>query len=387
MADQSGSTKKQLARFKIAKTFYAEAYTADYLPTGGVRLYRVTRAPSLPPKSTFAYQSVRIKSPEELSKIKPALDYLAGKLGWQELPPLLKELEDQLKSEQSVDPEILKIVRQYPRTSIGMLKAFDEVFRKKVDIEDLPLVLDYFNTVLDSISGKQKLMIDLQLDILNRLGNEKSPGGMQSLLKLLQQYELPQLTSVTSIITDRLQRLRFFEAEIQNEHAYEIKGVNSIHNQLAKALWIIDDSYWLLHSNEPLTNFLRKRYSESSEDEKRRPDLICCGDSDNLVIVELKRPSHRVTKDDINQLQDYLVTADEYYQPAFRTKQGFIIANEISAHDQKVVENIRNVQFRSYSRLIEDCKKRYQEYLDAIRKGEESSSSSQGENSEPKSHE
>jgi len=371
MSNQTRQWKKPIGKSKIVDRFYIEAFESDFYPNGVLRLYRVTRGSIKPRPSPFYYQSVRIKNPEELANVKPVLDYLAGKLRWQELPPLLEALEEQLRKEEAIDPEIQRIVRQYPKASIGMLKAFDTVYHGEVEIEDFPLISEYMRTALESLLGKQEIMINLQLDLIDKLGKEKTPEGMQKLIKLLGEYDLPQLTSVASIITDRLQRLRVFGVQIQNEKAYEITGPNSIHNQLANALWILDDSYWLLHSNEPLTHLLNKEYKLATEDERLRPDFICANDKDNLVIIEIKKPSQKVRRKDINQLQDYLVAVDRFYQPKFKSKQGFLIAKGISLHHQQVIDMIESIQFKSYNRLVQDCKRRYQEYIDALQRKKE----------------
>lgn len=250
-----------------------------------------------------------------------------------------------------------------------MLRAFDRVFRK-VEVEDFPLISEFMKTALTSLLGKQEIMIKAQLDLIAKFGKEKTPEGMQQLHRLLTVYDLPQLTSVASIITDRLQKLKLFEALIQSENAYEIRGKNSIHNQLAEALWIINDSYWLLHSNEPLTNLLKKKYESANHHERLRPDFICANDKDNLVIVEIKRPSHEITQEDINQLHNYLVAVDDFYQSEFTQKEGYIIGKEISKHNKKYIEGIENMYFKSYTQLVDDCNRRYQEYLDAIEKRE-----------------
>lgn len=161
-----------------------------------------------------------------------------------------------------------------------------------------------------------------------------------------------------------MNKLKIFEASIQNENAYEIKGRNSIHNQLTNAMWIIDDVYWLLYSNKPLANFLKKRYTRATKKERLRPDFVCVSNENKLVIVEIKRPSHEISQD-VTQLQNYLAIVDEY-DNRYTTKEGFIIGKNISNHLRKVVKTITNVDFKSYLRLVEDCRRRYQEYLDAF---------------------
>lgn len=368
MSDNTKIQKNRIAKFKIVDRFYIEAFTSNYAPNGMLRLYRVTRNFPQSRDLPFIYQSARIKNPEELAKVKPVLDYLAGKLGWQQLPPLLKDLEEQLRKQEAIDPEILRIVQQYPRVSIGMLKAFDTLFLDQVELDDVPLLGEYVKTALNSVLGKQEIMIKSQLDLIDRLGEEKTPEGIQRLLKLLQEYDLPQITSVTSIITDRLQKLKVFERAIQNERAYEIKGKNSIHSQLVNALWILDDSYWLLHANEPLSNFLKKKYDSASRDERLKPDFICANDKSTLVIVEIKRPSHEIREEDIRQLHNYVIAVDEYYPNGFADKMGFIIGKRISPHNQKIIDDIECIQFKSYTKLVDDCKYRYQEYLNVIEK-------------------
>jgi hypothetical protein len=366
---QSNSYKKeQVAHMEIIhRKFYAEAYRDTPNPQGVLRLYRVTRAPSSPPKSEFAYQSVRIKNPEELAKVRPILDYLSGKIGWEKLPPMLEELEKKLEKDSSFDPELKKIVVQYPRAATSLLKAFDTVYHGDIEIEDFDVLSDYMRTALQSLLGKQVVMVNLLTDMISKLGGEKTPEGIQKLLRLMEEHTLPEITTVASIITSRLQKLRIFEASIQNENAYEIKGLNSIHNQIAHSMWIIDDAYWLLHSNEPLTHFVKKEYPKGTEDEKKRPDFICVSDEHTLIIAEIKRPSHEITMDDINQLQNYLATIEEH-RPEFVVRKGYLIGKTISAHLQKILKQITNINFKPYTRLVDDCKQRYQQYLDALEK-------------------
>lgn len=363
---QPNYQKKQIAHLEIVpRKFYAEAYIDTPNPHGAMRLYRVTRAPSSPPKSDFAYQSVRIKTPEELAKVRPILDFLSGKLGWEKLPPMLETLEKKLKQEEPFDPELKKIVTQYPRAAMSVLKAFDTIYHGDIEIEDFDLISDYMKTALQSLLGKQVVMVNLMTDMINKLGEEKTPEGIQKLLRLMEEHTLPEITTVASIITSRLQRLRIFETSIQKENAYEIKGVNSIQNQIACSMWIIDDAYWLLHANEPLTGFLKKQYPEATKDEKRRPDFICVSNEHTLVIVEIKRPNHEMTMDDINQIQNYLATIEEH-RPEFATRIGFLIGKTMSAHLQKILDKITNVKFKPYTRLVDECKRRYRQYLDVL---------------------
>lgn len=352
------SKSYELEKVPVVKNFFLQSWYDSYR---GYNILKLKRLTWLPESDEYRYHTVRIRNAEELATTRLALDYLAGKIGWKELPDHLANLQEELDKQKKIDPEILKLVEQYPRASIEVLRAFDKIFKGKVEIEDLPIISEYMETILGSLQGKQESVVTLQLELIERLGTEDEKGKKR-LLKLLEQYRLPQLTSVTSVITDRLQKLTLFDKHIQTDEAYEIKGKNSIHNQLARALWILDDRYWLLRSNQTLTNQLGKRYEK--QERNKRPDFICADFENRLVIVEIKRPSMTVKREHINQIEDYLVLADEFKN--YSEKRGFLIAQNISSHLRKNLALKPDIEFRSYVDVVDECKSRYREYLDAI---------------------
>ena len=223
------------------------------------------------------------------------------------------------------------------------------------------------------LTNQTKYMTETKIELFKQLNKEKSPEGIKNLTRLLEKHDLPQLTSVASIIMDRLQRIKYLKATIEEETAYELKGEDSVHNQLANSLWIIDDSYWLLYANKTLATFLDKECNSStSKYERERPDLICATDNSRLVIVELKRPSHEIEQKDIQQLQNYLITADQFRgSPSYSPKTGFLIGKQISPHNQKFVDQIPSLKFKPYLQLVEECERRYEEYMRAIKENKE----------------
>jgi hypothetical protein len=357
--------RKNYERLKVCDNFFTERYSSEYYPSGVIRVKRVTlRTPSFS-DSNFAMESVRIKTPEELDKVKHQIDYLAQRLGWKELAEHIETVREQLEKRTQLDPRALKLVEQYPEAVIEMVKTLDKILGKReLTIEEIPLVRKFTDTLLNALLGKKELMIDLNLNLVKRLGKETDPRGITELLKLLEEYELPQLTSVTGIITDRLQKLKLLEAQIQNEKTYEIKGKNSIHNQLAEALWILDDRYWLLSSNKPLQNLLGKTYEKKKSG--KRPDFICADFEKTLVIVEIKRPSLKVERKHIDQLEEYIIMASDFQE--YEEKIGYLVAKKISKELRRLLNHRPLIKFKSYSQVIKECRTRYKQYLDAVEK-------------------
>jgi hypothetical protein len=350
----------------VPKSFYIRTERTKWDPLGIIKMYRITRSPP-PSTSEFTYQAVRIKNPEELTRTKLALDWLAGELNWQELPEVLEKFKKQLEpDEKTISPETLRLVRQYPHAASEILKGFDAIFRGHVEIEDFPIIQRVITSATTLLENQTKYMTEAKIELFEKLNHEKSPEGIKRLTKMLEEYDLPRITSVASIIMSRLQRLEYLKATIEKESAYELKGKDSVHNQLATALWIIDDSYWLLYSNKTLATFLEKKVRAASSYEKKRPDLICANNNYKLIIVELKRPSHKIKQKDINQLYNNLITADQFRGTPFKEKKGYLIGKEISPHDKKYIDGIHSLKFIPYLQLVEDCERRYQEYLTAL---------------------
>jgi len=370
MSSQTSEWKSIVDRKTIVKkSFYVRAEKTNYYPEGILKLYRRTRTMA----NEFTYQAVRIRNPEELSTVKLALDWLAGQLNWKDLPSVLEEFKKQIKPEtDGISPETLKLVTQYPQAANEILKGFDAIFHGHIEIEEFPTFRRVYKTANTLLLNQTKHMTEAKIELFERLEKETTPEGIKKLTNLLEEYDLPQLTSVASILTDRLQRLQLLEKTIQNENAYEIKSKDSVHNQLASAFWIFNDSYWLVRSNQSLSGFLEKKYQNKSIEGQLRPDFICANDQKNLLIVELKRPSHSVTKDDINQVEDYLISVDEFYPSTPFSKKGYIVAKSITPHMQKRVEDTKSVEFMSYTQLISECRERYKEYLDIIEKEQHS---------------
>lgn len=363
MSTQTNTWKDVIDRKTIVpKSFYIRAEKSNWYPEGILKLYRNTKTQM----GDFTYQAVRIRNPEELSTVKLALDWLGGQLNWKDLPSVLEEFKKQVIPESGVSRETLRLVNEYPDAANEILKGFDVLYHGHINVEDFPTVRKVIRTAMMILANQTKQMTESKIELFKQLERETSPEGIKRLTRLLDEYDLPQLTSVANIIMDRLEKIKYLKATIQNESAYEFKGKDSVHNQLVRALWMIDDSYWLLTSNQPLTTFLQKDYESATSEERRRPDLICANDPERLVIIELKRPSYRIVQDDINKLHNCLITVDRYRTPVFSKKLGYLIGKEISPTDQRYIDDISGLHFIPYLRLVEDCETRYREYLKAL---------------------
>lgn len=127
----------------------------------------------------------------------------------------------------------------------------------------------------------------------------------------------------------RIETIELFEKQVNDDRTYEIIGDNSIHRILEWAMWLVDERYWLLHSNRTLLNSIAKEMQKRDKKRygKKRPDFVCGSYGQKLIILELKRPSHTLEVEDLNQLEQYMIVAENY--TTFRSYEAYLVSRRI----------------------------------------------------------
>src|SRR5690606_19979447 len=130
---------------------------------------------------------------------------------------------------------------------------------------------------------------------------------------LMESLTLGQISAVATEVQRRVGLLETFSERARDEKTYEISGAGSIHRLLEQAMWIVDERYWLMHSNRQLRTVVGDELAKKDKRfEKRRPDFVCGAVDKKLIIIEIKRPSHTLDVDDLNQLEQYVAICQEY---------------------------------------------------------------------------
>ena len=173
-----------------------------------------------------------------------------------------------------------------------------------------------------------------------------------------------QITSLLQIIKKRLNDIDIFEKMIHDEKTYEINTDKSIHRILERSMWIIDDSYWIVQSNKSLREFIGKEVEKIHS--KKRPDFVCVNHGNKLVILEIKRPSLELSKEEIDQVELYQRIIRKHKSQNYSSIRIILIGNTISEEAREVVELRKNIEIMTYQDFLESCRKRYEEYLKVV---------------------
>jgi hypothetical protein len=122
-----------------------------------------------------------------------------------------------------------------------------------------------------------------------------------------------------------------------------------------------------MNSNSTLRKIVGDQLAEDDKKfELKRPDFVCGTVDKKLIIIELKRPSHTLDVDDLNQLERYVVICEEYSSE--HSSHEAILVGTKQSDDLRRTLKVRGGSFKvlTFVDIIHDAERRYKKYLDAI---------------------
>jgi len=295
----------------------------------------------------------------------------ANELRW-EVDRNVKIDIEEVKTEAEIKDIISKSDNELPEEIVCFIhdnpKIIDDLIRFCSTKRDIRYLSDLLEILGENIvSSNERLRVAFK-EVIQKISKEDTKG-MQDLSDLMKQWNLFQIASISSLVKSRLETINTFEQMIHDENTYEIDTPDSIHRVLEKSMWLIDENYFLVHSNRSLRTFIGDEMRKKHKDyEKKRFDFAVVDTDNKLLILEIKRPSIELTKDEIDQLELYLRITRQYKAKNYRSIEGYLIGNKISSEAWEIMDYRKGIKLMTYDDLLEGCRKRYSEYLKVIEK-------------------
>jgi hypothetical protein len=309
------------------------------------------------PGSAGRSPSLHISTPEQWTRVREIVERDFGpSLGWHVLAE-----RSALPAAPLGKNELRELVRQNPELARGVLGDSADEAIETWSPEAVALV----ERIARQERKHGRPFLDAYRALIERLPAE---GGeaLAKLDRLLESWSLHQITQVVAQIRGRLETIALFEKLVLDDKTYEIKGDRSIHRVLESALWLVDERYWLMSSNRTLRTLIGRAIQKERRGEMaRRPDFACAQLPDQGVIIEIKRPKHRLTLADLNQAERYLVLAEEHTRAI--SWSATLIGQRMSADVQRTAKYRTAVLIRTFADLLEDARHRYEDYLRIVR--------------------
>jgi len=289
---------------------------------------------------------------------------LGPMLGWKTKKELIATVRKRKESEKRVKGDIRNLIKEYPDFLKQVAESIDP---GKLEKEDVDGLVEILGNLCDAVSGADTGFRRAFLAVVKRLPAQPK-RALDDLEALLSSWSLRQIASVAQQVKSRIETMELFKRQIQDKRTYEIRGANSIHRILERAMWLVDERYWLLQSNQSLLKFIGDEMAKKDKKKfgKKRPDFACGMVGERLIIIEIKRPARTMTIDDLNQLETYFTIAEQY--KSYNSYEGYLIGNK---KDEDLMRRLKHRSRRfkvwTYSDLLDSTEKRYRNYLDAIK--------------------
>jgi hypothetical protein len=249
----------------------------------------------------------------------------------------------------------------------------------KQEIEKFPLprqeaIRKSINRILNKFYGdsedKIKTIVSLLIkaleeddywDIMKRI-EEASSQDVDSLAEALNIFGIMELSNVAKQAQKRIEFLRHLNQLISNPKTLE----KEMHIALENNLWIFGIEYSMKSSNETLKNVISNYCSQKFKGnrEKKRPDLLLANDILNKhLIIEFKRPSKEITRDDENQAEKY---RDDLIPYIGTDIEIMVIGGRIDSGMSRI-HSQSTIQLRSYFEIISKAEAQLRWLLDNLK--------------------
>lgn len=294
--------------------------------------------------------------------LRTATDYLNQQFpstftkSYDDVPPGRKEVKKVLG-------DLSSAVAELPKKN---QKQLPQQIAELVDKQGPEFAFELLSAVDSAIPrGQERIRLALK-DVIQRLAQEPA-SALDELTSLMDEWSLLQVTSLLNVLKGRLHAIETFEEIILDENTYELKGNKSVHRALERSMWILSDDYWIAQSNKTLRTLIGNDLAK--EDKKyrdNRPDFACVDAvGKGTVIVEIKRPSLELAKDEVDQAERYLRIISKRSAAKKRTTV-YLIGGKITSEAGELSEMRKYPILMTYQDVIERARRRYQEYLRVV---------------------
>lgn len=272
-----------------------------------------------------------------------------------------KKKEKQIQEiEKIAGIQIEQWYKQLPKHESGLAKRMTDSILNSEGINTIKQA-ELVKYVKDSFQFEAFKEFALELDGVEVIESEK-------LLHLMKEWELIEHREMYKLAIGRIQTIDKFK-QLIDSNAYEVK---EIHPFFEKFPWILDPRINMFRQELQYAQILKENYPDQNlEETNRRIDFLCTSVSNHKFIIELKRPLHKITKDDIDQAKDYRSFIEEKIpNDKFSPNKviayivgGSISPDRLTKDEINTQQQTDKVYVKTFSQLLEDARNYHNEFL------------------------
>jgi len=257
----------------------------------------------------------------------------------------------------------------------GLKKVADKLIRETIAKNPLADVKDH------------QPMIEMCLDFLGfdafqELANELSQTtivDVPKIIDLFREWEVVEAKEMMRVTEGRIQTIEKFQS-LKDGNALEVP---TLHKFLKEFPWVLDPRWALIADEVTYSQLLRERFPESPDtpEDEKRIDFLCVRESNNLVVVEIKRPKLKASTKELDQIEDYVGFMREHVKKTTDKEMqhkdvvGYLLCGDLvdTGKVRQKRENLAKADIfvRLYDDLLRMVKDNHKEFLnryDKLRK-------------------
>ncbi len=242
-----------------------------------------------------------------------------------------------------------KFIREtLSKNPIADEKSFEPLVQMCLDF----LEFDSFKELAENIMGAQ-------LDDTNKI------------MQLFREWEIVEAKEMMRVTEGRIKTIKKLSTLIK-KNALEVP---TLHSFLKEFPWVLDPRWTLIADEVRFSKLLRKQFPEprNVKEKDRRIDFLCVSESNNLVVVEIKRPHAKASTKELAQIEEYVNFMRNYVKkttdPNFRYTEvvGYLLCGDVV--DSGVLRERRSnlessrIFVRRYSDLLRQVELNHKEFL------------------------
>lgn len=292
-----------------------------------------------------ARQNILWDASKETKDIKCALNILTNKIGNQ-----WRIKRDKDKNEEfdqiilTVLPDLFEGMSPKDQDSLRKIK---DVLAKNTDNEvDLRPVVGILDTI------KTQFKFETFKSFITQLNDEEIT--IENMSKIANDWEAIETKELAQVATGRIEAIRKLQ-QFVTLNASETKAIQPF---LEKFPWLLDPRITSFDREITFKEILKKQFpDESLEQKNRRIDFLINVQGKTLVIVELKRPSIKISAKEILQAGDYKAFILKMYRDKFENVETYLVSENLDMDDGvKVIadglSDSKTLVIKSYSSMI-----------------------------------
>lgn len=191
------------------------------------------------------------------------------------------------------------------------------------------------------------------------------------LVKLFREWEVVEAKEMMRVTEGRIATIEKLQ-DLIDTNALEVP---TLHNFLKEFPWVLDPRWNLVADEVTYSKLLREKFPEGSDikEEDRRIDFLCVKESNNLVVVEIKRPQSKASVKQLDQIEQYVSFMRDYVKnttdPELKSRDvvGYLLCGNLV--DTWLVRERRdnlgaaNIFIRRYADLLRMVRKNHKDFL------------------------